>query len=143
MANIKTELSVEVIYRIARMLNTEIESNGQIQLNNKKIWEGFLHQMPNEVWRGVLETLALLNYQHPELFEYNHVTAIELGLGALDKYDSYYDNVLDMRNRHLDHKKIAWKCLMTTREVYNRCCDIYLPNSDVSKVKTTFSSIFE
>jgi hypothetical protein len=142
-ATTRTELSVEIIYRISEFLNAEIRQHGETQKDNPRIWHGFLHKMDNSVWRGVLETLALLSKQHPELFKIEHLTAIDEGLTLLDKYEDYYDRVLDMKNRHVDAKRVAWKCLMTTREVYCAACDIYLPNKDSSRVLTTFGEIFQ
>lgn len=138
-----TELSITILCVIQKTLNNIIESSGEIKINNKTIWDGFLHQMDNAVWRGCLETLAVLNDQHPELFSLNHYAAISDGLTALDKFDQYYDKVLDMNTKHIKHKGTAWKCLMTIREVLNNCQGINIPNKDTSKVKTTFGSIFE
>lgn len=139
----KTELSIEIAYRIASMLNHEIETNGEIKINNKTIWSGFLHQMDNEVWMGVIDVLETLCEQHPALFKHYDERNIQDARRALDKYSAYYDQVLDMRNRHLDHKKLAWRLLMTTREVWNRACDIHLPNSDKSKVLNNFGDILD
>jgi hypothetical protein len=125
------------------MLNHEIEKSGEIKINNKTIWNGFLHRMDNEVWLGIVELLELLAEQQPQLFKPWDERNIEDARRALDKYSPYYDCVLDMKNRHLDHKKIAWRLLMTTREVWNRACGIHLPNSDSSKVLNNFGDIIE
>lgn len=138
-----TELSIDIMRHIQRTLNNMIESHGEITINNKTIWDGYLHQMPNEVWRGILETLHELAQQQPQLFSMHHISAVGEGLYALNKFDQYYDQVLDMKNRHLDHKRIAWKCFMTVREVMNAAMDIDLPNSNHSRVKNTFQAIFE
>lgn len=142
MAQTHTELSVEIIYRIASMLNTEIRKGGEIQINNKTIWDGFLHQMPNEVWRGIVETLIELNEQHPEMVEMNQLSALLEARGLLDRFEPYYDRVMDMKNRHVQAKRTAWKCIMSIREIHNRCAGINLPNSDHSRVKTNFGELF-
>lgn len=138
-----TELSIDIMRHIQRTLNNMIESHGEISINNKTIWDGYLHQMPNEVWRGILETMHELAQQQPQLFSMHQISAVGEGLYALNKFDQYYDQVLDMKNRHLDHKRIAWKCFMTVREVMNSAMGIDLPNSDHSRVKNTFQDIFE
>ena len=140
---LNTKTSIEVIHHIAKMLNNDIETNGELQINNKTIWDGYLHQMDNATWTGVLITLKQLSLDHPKLFKIYHTDAIDGALEAIVKYQDYYDAVLDMRNRHVNHKQIAWKCLMTIREVYNSCCDIYIDNADTSKVKSSFNSLFE
>jgi len=138
----KTELSVAIMRHIQKTLNNIIESTGEIQINNKTIWDGYLHQMDNEVWRGILETMNLLSKQHPELFTLYQLVAIGEGLAALDKYEDYYDKVLNMKTKVISNKGIAWKCFMTVREVMNKACDIDIPNSNVSRVTSNFADIF-
>lgn len=142
MAQLKLETSIAVIEAIAEMLNTEIRKTGEIQINNSTIWDGYLHQMHNEDWRGILETMNNLAGQHPELFTLQNLEAIRDGIALLDKFDQYYDRVMDMRNRHVSAKKTAWKCIMSIREVYCKANGIYLPNSDESKVKTSYNDLF-
>ena len=137
-----TEVSVEIICRIGEMLNHEIRQHGVVPLNNKTIWHNCLHQMTNASWRAVLETLETLGAQHPELFRLDHFATIEEGLAALNKYERYYDRVLDLGNRHLNHKKLAWKCLMTIREIYCAAIGLDLPNKESSRVRTHFEDIF-
>ena len=143
MAQLKQETSIAVMQAIAEMLNTEIRKTGEIQINNSVIWDGYLHQMHNEDWRGVLTTLDTLHRQHPELFSMQNADAVQEGLALLDKFDQYYDRVMDMRNRHVSAKKIAWKCIMCIREVWNQATDEYLPNTDESKTKTSFNDLFD
>lgn len=143
MTQTNTELTVVILCHIQKTLNNIIESTGEIKINNKTIWDGYLHQMDNTVWRGCLETLAVLNDQHSELFTMHHYKAMLDGLTALDKFEQYYDMVLDMNTKTIKHKGTAWKCLMTIREVLNNCQGITILNSDTSKVKTTFKAIFE
>jgi hypothetical protein len=142
MAQLKLETSIAVIEAIAEMLNTEIRKNGEIQINNSTIWDGYLHQMHNEDWRGILATMNTLAEQHPELFTLQNLEAIRDGIALLDKFDQYYDRVMDMRNRHVSAKKTAWKCIMSIREVYCKANGIYLPNSNESQVKTSFNDLF-
>ena len=137
------ELSIEIATRITKMLNDIILTKGQIQLNNKTIWAGMLHKMDNEVWQGILSMLQELNAQHPQLLTLQDLQNISDAQALLDKYANYYDRVLDMRNRHVDAKKTAWKMLMTTREVICRCWDLDLPNEDRSRVISNYDNIFE
>jgi hypothetical protein len=142
MAQLKLETSVAVITAIAEMLNTEIRKTGEIKINNPVIWEGYLHQMHNEDWRGVLTTMNELAEGCPQLFTISNLQAIRDGIELLDKFDQYYDRVMDMRNRHVSAKKTAWKCIMSMREVYCKARGIYLPNSDESRTTTSFNDIF-
>ena len=143
MAQLKTETSIAVMEAIAEMLNTEIRKNGEIQINNSIIWDGYLHQMHNEDWRGILETMHTLYQQQPQLFSMQNVSAIDDGIALLDKFDQYYDRVMDMKNRHVSAKKTAWKCIMAIREVWNQAVGEYLPNKNESKTKTSYGDLFE
>ena len=138
-----TDLSIEIMYRMKEFLNNEIRQTGEIKINNKKIWDGWLHKMDNTVWRGILSTLAELEQQHPHLFTLHQSRGIEQGLALLDKYDAYYDNVLDMKNKHVKAKGIAWNCMHTVREVWNLCVGENLPNLDSSRITSTYGDIFE
>lgn len=137
------ELSVEIATRITKMLNDIILSSGQIQLNNKTIWDGMLHKMDNEVWQGIISMLLELNAQHPHTLTIQDLRNVSDAQALLNKYANYYDRVLDMRNRHVDAKKTAWKTLMTTREVICRCWELDLPNEDRSRVISNYDNIFE
>ena len=143
MAQLKTETSIAVMEAIAEMLNTEIRKNGEIQINNSIIWDGYLHQMHNEDWRGILETMHTLYQQQPQLFSMQNVSAITDGIELLNKFDQYYDRVMDMKNRHVSAKKTAWKCIMAIREVWNTATGEYLPNKNESKTKTSYGDLFE
>jgi hypothetical protein len=136
-------LSIEIMYKMKEFLNNEIRQNGEIQINNKRIWDGWLHKMDNEVWYGILETLAELERQHSKLFTLHQSQAVQEGLILLNKYSDYYDKVLDMNNKHVKAKGVAWKCLMTVREIWNLCVDEYLPNKNTSRVTSTYGDIFE
>ena len=113
-----TDLSIEIMYRMKEFLNNEIRQTGEIKINNKKIWDGWLHKMDNTVWRGILSTLAELEQQHPHLFTLHQSRGIEQGLALLDKYDAYYDNVLDMKNKHV--RKLVHRCWdLPSRSAYH------------------------
>jgi len=138
-----TQLSIEIMYKLKEFLNNEIRQNGEIQINNNRIWNGWLHKMDNEVWYGILRTLQQLERERGVHFTIHQSEAVRQGLELLDKYSDYYDKVLDMNNRHVKAKSVAWKCLHTVREIWNTAVGEDLPNSNVSRVKTNFGDIFE
>lgn len=143
MATTNTEISVDIATRITHILNDEIRKSGQIQINNKTIWNTMLHKMDNEVWRGILEMFQELNKEHGSYLTIQDLKNITDALALLDKYDNFYDRVLDMKNRHVDAKKTAWRALMSTREIVCRCWGLDLPNSDKSRVLSNYGSLFE
>lgn len=113
------ELSVTIMCHITRTLNEIVSTEGSININNRTIWDKYLHQMDNVVWRGILETLTELYTQHPSLFELHQMGAIKEALDTLNKYYSHYDNVLHINKPHMKHRTIAWRSLMVVREVIN------------------------
>ena len=143
MAQTNTELSVDIAVRITKILNDIILASGEIQINNPKIWDGMLHKMDNSVWRGILEMLVELNQQHPAMLTLQDLRNVTDALNLLNKYDNYYDRVLDMKNPHVDAKRSAWRALMSTREIICRCWSQDLPNNNASRVLSRYGSLFE
>lgn len=115
-----TELSVTIMCHVTRTLNQIVERDGEININNRTIWDRYLHQMDNVVWRGILETLYELYLQHPDLFDLHQITAVKTALETLNRYYDYYDNVLHINKPNMKHRAIAWRSLMVTREVINK-----------------------
>jgi len=104
---------------ITRTLNAIVEELGEININNRTIWDKYLHQMDNTIWRGILQTLLELYEQYPTLFELHQVSAINEALTTLNTYYDYYDNVLHINKPNMKHRRIAWRALMVIREVVN------------------------
>tara|TARA_R110000782_G_scaffold3275_1_gene12177 strand:- start:22772 stop:23146 length:375 start_codon:yes stop_codon:yes gene_type:complete len=113
------ELSVTIMCHMQKTLNGIVAEHGSISINNKLIWNKYLHQMDNVIWRGVLETLVDLHQQEPEYFDLHQIGAVTQGLETLNKYYDYYDNVLHINKPTMKHRGIAWRCLMVVREVMN------------------------
>lgn len=117
--NSTTELSVQVMCHITDTLNQIVVKHGEININNRTIWDTYLHQMDNTIWRGALETLYELYMQQPELFELHQISAVRTALETLNKHYHYYDNVLHINKPNMKHRAIAWRALMVIREVIN------------------------
>jgi hypothetical protein len=128
--------------KIAQHLNNQIQLAGAIKPNNKGIWQAILHNLTNEQWHAILSTLEELMNKNPTIGNLGHLNTVETGLRTLKKYE-LYDRCLDMKNHTANNKPIAWKCLMTIREVYNSACGIDLPNADSSRTTNTFKEIME
>ena len=125
--------SIDLFCTIAEYLNKEIETNGEIQKNNHDLWNNFLHKFTNDDWHDlylVITTLSDTKYikgEHIELFD-------EI-LDQIHRLGDYYENVMDLRKRgYINNKPTAWKAIHSVREIYNEICEIYLPNSDDSKL---------
>lgn len=142
MAQTNQELSAAIAAKITHKLNDEILKSGEIQINNKVIWDGMLHRMDNAVWRGILELFLELDAQYPNILTIQDLKNVQDAVALLNRYENYYDKVLDMKNRHVDAKKTAWRALMSTREIVCRCWDLDLPNKNSSKVLSNYGDLF-
>ena len=141
MKQLTTAQSVQLIVRISEHLNTQIQLAGSIKPNNRNIWAGVLHELQNHHWYGMLKTCQTLLEDNRHIGEFKHRLAIDEGLEILEKYQHRYDRVLDIKNHRFNHKPVAWKCLMSIREVYCACIDLDLPNDDSSRETNTFKEI--
>ena len=127
-------LAVADIYY--EQLNEIIRNTGEIQINNKAIWNDMLHKTNNRDWECWLAVAQELNRQHPEMVTLSEHTVIEETKEILDKYSNQWDMVLTPRKTRREpynFKRKSWKCMHTLREIWCRCRGVYLPNSDASK----------
>lgn len=114
---------------IAEALNTIIREEGEITINDPRIWQGYLHSWNNEDWLLVLNAVEGLLEQHPELFKSYHEDAFISARDVLTKHFNTHDRVLDKK----PYKRHAWKMIMTLREIWNRCHDRYIPNGTATR----------
>lgn len=138
----EARLTVEIITKMAQTLNNCILTEGQISINNSLIWNGWLHKLPNEVWYAIAEVILELAQQHPSMVRSRELETFSTVIDTLNKWAPYYDQVLDMRTRHVNHKPLAWRAMQETREIWCRCTDTDLPNTDDSKTTSTYTQLF-
>lgn len=128
------EQGSQLVSGVAEFLNARILSLGKLQRNDHELWGSYLHKWDNREWIQALGYLIELRTAMPELFEAYHYDAIiEAELVLERNYVSEHDRILDLRA----YKSVAWRVLMTMREVYNQANGIDLPNEDSSKPAET------
>lgn len=138
------ERAVDIWYDIATLLNTIIQEDGEIAIDDKRIWDGYLHRWTNEEWMLLVQAVYELRIHYPDLFAKYHTDALEATILALSM--GHQDSRIMDKKRN---KGTEWRMIMTLREVWNRACDIYLPNqpktSNIDKLKpqTSFNRLFE
>lgn len=122
---------------IADFFNNIIKQSGRIELDNKTIWQGFLHkpEVDNEFWAEVITGLEALREHAPDAFSTSNKSQLWDAKSAFDQYRDRHPRVLDTKQDGVSLKGHAWKLCMTCREVINRINGIDLPNSDESKIK--------
>lgn len=136
------ERGVDLWYEIATLLNTIIKEDGEIRIDDKRIWDGYLHRWTNEEWMLLVQAAYTLHEDHPDMFKPFHKEALEATILALSQ--GHADSrILDKKK----NKGVEWRMIMTLREVWNAATAVYLPNqpSTVSpKTKrTTFNTLFD
>jgi hypothetical protein len=119
---------------ITDVLNDIIMSTGKaIDKDNPKIWDGFLHQLTNAEWelmfKAFLDTVAnkalLLTYHQQQKFDEAYMT--------FNKDKLKREQCMDIRNRFMNTKTLAWGMIMTIREVYNLANGKNIANQDQPK----------
>jgi hypothetical protein len=137
------ESAVNIWYDIANTLNTIVEQDGEIRIDDKRIWQGYLHRWTNEEWLLLVEAAYTLHELYPEMFKPYHKTALTNTIIALDK-GSKNTRIMDSKA----NKTQAWRMIMSLREVWNQACAINLPNQPQSETKikpkgTEFNQLFK
>lgn len=127
------ESALDEWHSITNFLNDWIKKNGTIQINNHELWREYLHRWDNQDWQEIIETVAELHKRYPELFSKFHKDAVIAAASTLIEHGDT-QRIMD----HKQHKKTAWKMIMTMREVWNRACGVDIPNEPIDK----FSDLF-
>jgi hypothetical protein len=124
MANINNGL--ELWEQIALDLNEIITSTGlKIDINNRTIWDKWLHQLTNDQWEDMLSSFATVYAEDNSVAEYYNKSAIERARVVLLKGDPS-KRILDQKI----NKKTAWAAMMSLRETWNNIREIHCPNED-------------
>jgi len=109
---------IDIMIRITQYQNKLIRTQGEIKADNKELWRGYLHNMDNELWQAIIDTVFLIDHCHPGFINLTEYSAFDQAQTLLNKYNMKYDRVLDIKN--IDGKKIAWRCFMTIRDIINK-----------------------
>ena len=137
------EQGVELWDQIATQLNDIIKLDGELHIDDKRIWDGYLHRWMNEDWMLLVQAAYKLYEQHPELFKPFHKAALEDTILALGNSGKNL-RTLDTRK----NKGTEWKMIMMLREVWNAAQGVYIPNqpqkSNVVNIKptSTYNNLF-
>jgi len=109
---------------LVNTLNDIIKAEGRIDINNPRIWEGYLHQYKNKDWEEMLEAFGELLIEHPEFFESFHKKNFKTTAEALLDNPNNHKRILDTK----PNKRKAWAMIMSMREVWNNATGKNIPN---------------
>lgn len=122
---------VTVWQDIAETLNNIITTSGkQININNKSIWDGFLHRWDNNDWEDMLAAFNEVQQLDPDAVKAYHRNNAENCRLMILKFKHASERVMDKKA----HKGQAWAMIMSLREVWNTLHDINIPNEDTASV---------
>lgn len=113
---------VNEICSIVDTLNEIIKQSGPIDINNKTIWDGYLHRWDNTDWASMLEVMGLViteTFNNQPWHEQNLTDALEVFIAQQDQ-----PRCMDTKR----NKKKAWKMIMTMREVINNVRGVRILN---------------
>jgi hypothetical protein len=113
----RLEQALDLWQSFAETQNAIVKEQGDINKDDPRMWQGYLHKWSNEEWRMVLEAVGELLTAHPTVFKRFQRDAFVKAVQTLLKYENSHDRCLDTKQ----HKHTAWKMAMTLRELWNQC----------------------
>lgn len=130
--------------QFAEHLNNIIRDSGQIQKNDRRIWQILNDQtFTNEDWLEFMKVMLTRDDEYPNSLSsraYEHIEAA----GRILNEQPLGDRTLDRKTRHsidpqtgMRNQAISWAIIQANREQYNRIHGIDLPNADSSRVVKT------
>lgn len=116
---------------ITDQLNDIILSTGKaIDKDNPKIWQGFLHQLTNDNWASMFEAFKHLVDSKGILLTHHQQQKFDEAYMTFHKDKLKRERCMDIRNRFMNTKTLAWGMIMTIREVYNQANNTAIANQD-------------
>jgi hypothetical protein len=121
------ETASDMLTDITQYLNDIIRTTGKaIDINNHALWDKYFHSWSNQDWDIMLSALEDILTAHPELFKPWHKRNIQEARSAWHAQKNSNDRILDSKK----HKRKAWACVMTIREIVNEINGIEIANED-------------
>jgi len=117
---IKLHRGMELAVEITDILNEIIEERGFIDINDQRIWSGWLHQRSNEDWLALWEVFA----EREDDLTPGQSQQIIAAMQYFRK-NQHRERCMD-RERH--NKRYAWQTIMVCREMINSLEGRWIPN---------------
>lgn len=112
---------------ITDLLNGIIQETGQaIDIDNSRIWKGFLHQaaVDNEFWQDTVMAMEMLEREATYAFKAFNREAVWAAREALDLGRNKNGRCMDQKH----NKGKTWRLIMSIREVINAVNEVSIPN---------------
>lgn len=119
---------------ITQVLNDLIKNTGrQIDRDEPKIWDDFLHQINNDEWESMFMAFKELVAKHGLFLTQHQQRKFDEAYATFQKDKNKRERCMDIRNRFMNTKTLAWGMIMTIREVVNQAKGLDIPNVDKPK----------
>lgn len=116
---------------ITDVLNTLITTkHKQIDKDEPAIWDGFLHQLTNDEWESMFMAFKDLVSKHNIFLTPHQQTKFDEAYTTFQKDKLKRERCMDIRNKFMNTKKLAWAMIMTIREVVNQVNNVDIANVD-------------
>lgn len=116
---------------ITQVLNDIITKTGkQIDKDEPEIWQGFLHQLTNDEWESIFMAFKHLVDEHSIHLTHHQQRKFDEAYMTFQKDKLKRERCMDIRNRFMNTKTLAWGMIMTVREVVNQVYKQDIPNVD-------------
>jgi hypothetical protein len=119
---------------ITTVLNTLITTKGkQLDKNEKAIWDDFLHQLTNDEWESMFMAFKHLVDKHRILLTDHQQRKFDEAYMTFQKDKHKRERCMDIRNKFMNTKNLAWSMIMIIREIHNLTTNTDVPNVDKPK----------
>jgi hypothetical protein len=113
-----------------------ISTKRQIDRDEKKIWDGFLHELSNEDWENMFAAFEDLLKTSPSLLTNYQSRKYEEARQIFNIDKHRRERCMDIRNKFMNTKEKAWSMIMVIREYYNATQNKNIPNVDTVEPST-------
>lgn len=105
---------LELWQQLAETINAEIAIAGQLEKNNKAVWQ-ILHKWSNREWLSILHVASVLQESDSDCFHAFQNKALATAARILVREGDKHPRVLDTR----EYKNDCWRMAMCLREIWN------------------------
>lgn len=127
-----------LLEHITTVLNNLITSKGkQIDRDEKVIWDDFLHQLTNDEWESMFMAFKQLVDKHSIILTNHQDRKFSEAYTTFQKDKHKREKCLDILNKFMNTRSLAWGMIMVIREVVNQANKVDIPNVDAPKIKET------
>ena len=125
--------AVKLMEEISDIIDSQTQT-GPLERDNKTVWNTVLHRYRNEEWAIITGTLWILAEEDPSLFKTYHMETIVQARTVLVKDWDLHARILDTKR----HKALAWKLMLTAKEVVDRIKATKTPTPAPTKYRDFF-----